>query len=285
MAARSQGPGAWFRREPLGIGTRLIAVKRIATVRVLILAAVALLSCGSDGPQVDLRSPADTTPQRDLDLSRLEVGCDSIRYPTSALAGPTGAESANDSAAAALRALIAEPVDVDPLPPSGWRRLYDDGEMVVFGADIPVSHAQPAGIIELTFERHGDGFRIRSSANGCLPRPHVPGRSLVEFTVASGSRLTPEATSIDIVATELVCTSGTPLDDRLEPPTVHYSDTAVEVLMTAAPLNGDEGEAFTCVSNPAATTTLKLDEPLGRRRLLDLSAYPPRDAILPGVAG
>lgn len=65
------------------------------------------------------------------------VGCGKHFYPREALAGPTGAELADDGAARALRRMIEDEKLFEQTSANGWRRLYDDGHIVVFGAGDP----------------------------------------------------------------------------------------------------------------------------------------------------
>ena len=96
------------------------------------------------------------------------------------------------------------------------------------------------------------------------------------FAVAPNQPLTPDSTAIAVLVTERACTGATSVDDRLGPPEIRYTTAAVEVLYTATPLTGSG--VVTCPGNPADHVTLHLDEPLGNRKLVDASTYPPRDA-------
>lgn len=247
---------------------------RTMAVLVLVLAA-----CGDDSAQVATDRDAEQADAAIVAGDDLLVGCGSHPYPPTALNDPTGAEAGDDAAARALRDLIENPDGIEPIPASGWRRLYDSDRAVVFGSGDPASGESAEGLVEVTLEDHGDGFSFAGSAYGCTPFANVRGRSVVEFTLVDGVEIAPVSTSIEVSVTELACTGATPVDDRLDAPLIRYGQTTIEILFTAKPL---EGDVFRCPGNPSARTTVELDEPVGQRRILDLSVYPPRDASEPG---
>ena len=188
----------------------------------------------------------------------------------------------DDDAAKALRHLIESPDGIEDIPESGWRRLFDSDDAVVFGSGEPLNDGSEQGLVEVSLKDDGDGFAFYQSAHGCTPRAQVPDRSVVEFAIAEGADLAPGSTAVEVLVTEMQCTGGAPVDDRLSEPLVRYGPTTIEVLFTARPL---EGEAFSCIGNQPSPATLHLDEPVGERRILDLSGYPPRDATAPGRVG
>ena len=82
----------------------------------------------------------------------------------------------------------------------------------------------------------------------------------------TGAQLTPESTSVTLIATERDCVSGQAMGDRLNPPVVTVTDDAVLILLTAAP---PPGESQDCQGNPSQTVNVDLPEPLGERRVRD----------------
>lgn len=255
---------------------------RVGLTRVA--ASVALLSmlvgCGNDSTQVGTNgrgaSPAALGPDEPL------VSCGSIAYAPSAFDNPTGAELGDDDAAKALRDLIENPDGIEGIPESGWRRLFDSDALVVFGSGEPRNDGTEDGLVEVSLKDDGAGFVFYQSAYGCTPLAHVPGRSVVEFVIPKGAAVTADSTAVAVLVTEMQCTGGVPVGDRLGKPLVRYGPATIEVLFTARPL---DGEVFTCIGNQPSSTTLHLDEPIGERRILDLSGYPPRDATKPGRLG
>lgn len=249
-----------------------------------IAASVALMSvlvgCGSGSTQVGTNGRGD--PPAALGPDEPLVGCGSIAYPPSAFDSPTGAELGDDEAAKALRDLIESPEGIEGIPESVWRRLFDSDDAVVFGSGAPRNDGTEQGLVEVSLRNDGDGFAFYQSAYGCTPRAHVPGRSVVEFVIASGAAVTADTTEVDVLVTEMQCTSGAPIGDRLGKPLVRYGPATIEVLFTATPL---DGEAFNCIGNQPSPATFHLDEPVRGRRILDLSGYPPRDATVSGRFG
>jgi hypothetical protein len=241
---------------------------------------VVLTGCSNDSTEVGTRDAASSASA--LGSDEPLVGCGSFAYPPSAFDGPLGAELADDDAAEALRGLIDDPDGIEGIPKSEWRRLYDKDDIVVFGSGEPLNDGTEQGLVEVALKEDGDGFAFYQSEYGCTPLAQVPDRSVVKFVIAEGEGPGPESTALEVLVTEMQCTSGAPVDDRLGQPLVRYGPTTIEVLLTATPL---EGESFNCIGNPPSPTTLHLDEPIGERRVLDLSSYPPRDATKSGRAG
>ena len=271
-ALRSNGWAA----EPRPIGSAMgawgaMGIDRHAVVWVALVALAVLPSgCGND----------TTSSSDDVGAGGPFVGCGSFAYPPSAFDGPTGAELGDDAAAQALRDLINDPEGIGALPPSDWRRLLDSDDEVVFGSGEPRNDGSEQGLVEVAVKRNGDRFEFYQSEYGCTPRAQVSGRSVAEFTIAGDAAIGPESTEVPVLVTEMQCTSGSPLGSRLGSPLVRYGKTTIEVLFTAEPLSG---ESFSCIGNPATSTTLHLDEPVGGRDIVDLSGYPPRDAADPGT--
>ncbi len=183
-----------------------------------------------------------------------------------------------------MRELIANPATIEQIdagiekvPDSGWRKLSDDDNTVVFGNGEPLDE-ESGGIVEITMTRDGDGYALFNSVHGCTPRAHVPGRNVVEFVIAKGVELSSEGTEVEVLVNETACTGGMRVDERLGTPQFRYGPDSIEVLLTAMP---PEGEFFTCQGNPASSMTLHFDEPVGDRHILDLSSYPPADASDP----
>jgi hypothetical protein len=81
---------------------------------------------------------------------------------------PEEAQDADTPAAAALRALIAEPGGIEDLPPSGWRVLQRTDELVTFGAfDDQRWH----GWVVCTVELRDNGWALSHSSYGAQLMP------------------------------------------------------------------------------------------------------------------
>lgn len=107
-----------------------------------------------------------------------------------------------------------------------------------------------------------------SAGEDCeLETPRAEGLNTVEWEIdPDGSPLTPESTTIDLLATERECVSGEPMGDRFRAPMVVETDSAVLITMTADPQDVDVAN---CPGNPSRPVTIELAAPLGDRELLE----------------
>lgn len=83
------------------------------------------------------------------------------------------------------------------------------------------------------------------------------------------------ATDIQVGVTEMACTGARDPLPHLNEPQVVTDDRAVTVYWTSR-RDAPAGEAFSCPGPMPTMTRLHLGEPLGDRKLLDGSVYPPR---------
>ncbi|MEZ5140829.1 MAG: hypothetical protein R2711_19260 [Acidimicrobiales bacterium] len=252
------------RRRVRGAGPAIAAA--------LALALIAGGCASGDGDQVrtaggDASTSVSTS---DSSLDELLVSCGGTAYPRQALDSPTGAEADDDPAAAGLRALIADPDGIGPIPETGWRRLYDEGGKAVFGNGTFGDDYH-----EVELEERDGRYEFDGSSMGCSAASvDVPGRSLASFGLPDGELPDPTATTFTVLVTEHSCTGGEAPGDRLGEPQIQYGADAVGLLFTADPL--PDG-SYTCPGNPPQEVTVELSEPLGDRRIEDLSSYPPGD--------
>ena len=107
-----------------------------------------------------------------------------------------------------------------------------------------------------------------SSGEDCeLATPVPEGLGQVEWEIdPDAAPLTPESTSIDLLAAERACVDGQPMGDRFRSPTVRETETEVLITLTVTPPEGDE---FTCPGNPSQPVTIELASPLGDREVLE----------------
>lgn len=265
--------------------TRSMALAWLRISLVPLAAAIGIPACADEPSHVGAGSELATISPRSATPGEWLVSCGSEGYPPAALLGPVGAEAADTEAAAALRALLANPVEIESVPAAtGWRLLYEDEDTAVFGAGDPGNPDHEGGFAEVSFRRKTDGgpFEYGGSSHSCTPSVVVSGRNLVEFDLAVPAPPSPDAVRVEVLVTERACTNGAPIGDRLLPPEVRYRETSVEVLFTARPL---EGHTFTCPGISPERAVLELDEAIGTRRLLDASRYPPRDPTQPRPNG
>jgi hypothetical protein len=93
--------------------------------------------------------------------------------------------------------------------------------------------------------------------------PAVSARWRVAATADNG-------TVLDLLVNEAGCASGRPADGRIQV-SVEYRADAVVVTVLVKPLSGGQS----CQGNPDTNYTLRLDEPVGGRVLLDGGQSPP----------
>lgn len=73
----------------------------------------------------------------------------------------------------------------------------------------------------------------------------------------------PTSTAVDLLVTEVACTGGASVEDRLLHPAIVYGERTVTIVVAAAtPEDGGD-----CPANPPAPMRVELREPLGERSL------------------
>lgn len=120
-------------------------------------------------------------------------------------------------------------------------------------------------------DRVGEGWRASSWGDCNLAPVLPPGVSWAEVA-ATPQGLDTTATSLSFEVHERECTSGRRPEPFLNEPVVVESDETVTVYWTSDAPQGSQ----TCPGNPSVRRVVHLDEPLGDRRLLDGSVWPPK---------
>ena len=150
-------------------------------------------------------------------------------------------------------------------PQEGWRVLHATGQGAL------IVHHDPAtgNIWFMNFELQEGSWRWAGASAGgpCPLHTTLPeGLGVVEWRIdPAGPALSPESTSIQVLATERECASGQPMGDRLLGPEVVMTDTEALITFAARPLPGGQS----CQSNPEQSVTVELPEPLGDREIID----------------
>ena len=83
--------------------------------------------------------------------------------------------------------------------------------------------------------------------------------------------------TVKVLVRENACSSGTSGAERVDPPDMSFSETAITVRVDIRRRAGGQD----CQGTPPFPFTLELPEPVGGRALLDASTRPPRDATKP----
>lgn len=82
---------------------------------------------------------------------------------------------------------------------------------------------------------------------------------------APGQEVGPETQTVEILLRERSCASGRSAEGRIFEPAVDYGEDEVVVTIAVRMLDGEQD----CQGNPVTPYTLRLEEPLGDRALLD----------------
>jgi hypothetical protein len=207
---------------------------------------------------------------RPADASALRYTCGKFPFGPDLLARVGQAELADNPAAAALRALLAQDgPDIDFLPDGGWILAGIDAasaEFVTVGGDL--------GMKSASVEAGVEGWRVTGWGD-CQARRVLPaGLGDADWVLAPNQpAVGPETRTFDALVTERSCASGRSSEGRIAGPDIIEVDDLLLVTFAVRPLEGDQN----CPSNPATRVTVDLGEPLGDRRLRDGGALPPRD--------
>lgn len=149
-------------------------------------------------------------------------------------------------------------------PQENWLILRETEDEVL------LVHRGSDGLAFQTVTRDGGSWRWTGSQMGgpCPLHYAVPeGLNAVDWVVdPSGLPLDPEATSLQVLATERECASGQEMGDRLQEPEVVMTAEEVRIVLAAEPPPGD---AFTCQGNPETPVIVELPEPLGEREVIE----------------
>ncbi len=231
---------------------------------ILALLATLLAACGGGGPE-------DSSPASPPAVAGVRYSCGEIPFDPAVLAQAGGAETGSDPVSVALRQhLEANGPESGSLPRTGWIPVGSTPVRVEFVARDPAG-----GYAFVSVENAGGGWSV-GGWGGCTPRAVLPGRSLAAWVLDPGEPPPgPDTTTFTAHVTEQSCASGKGMGARLGPPEITYGETEVLVRFSAVPLVGGQD----CPGNPSSRVVVELREPLGERRLLDASVYPPADPV------
>lgn len=155
------------------------------------------------------------------------------------------------------------------LPEQGWRVVSEDGSATTL---LAASDGEFA-FAHVTFEREGGGWKPAGWGD-CTPRLVLEDKSVLRWAFdGSAYPPEPEATELTVLASDTQCSSGRDLEGLIEP-TVTYSRSRIEVLLTAPSLETGKNSAYTCPGTAPTEYTLELNESVGEREVVDPSVYP-----------
>jgi hypothetical protein len=210
--------------------------------------------------------PSATGPLRSKDSSaEHEYSCGGPRDAFTARDVEEGPEPSDDLRDALER--LRASGEGRLLPADGWTVVSEDGNTATLLA--------PAGkkFASATFERR-DGWSPAGWGD-CTPRLVAEDRSVLRWAFTEDSHPPDEdATELDVLAVEPACSSGRDLEGLIEE-RIAYEETTIEVALTAPALAGGANVVYTCIGTSPTPYTVELDEPVGERKVVDVSVYPP----------
>jgi len=228
---------------------------RSVTLMVVALALATASAC----------SPQGAVPDEGGDLS-----CGSgPRFSVSDLAKPP-TDPVDDGPGQALAAfLTSREAAFAKLPRGGWIRISSTSANVLFGARSLIPDAPLAMVV---LRREADRW-VPETWGSCTPRSGTAQAGPATWDLAA--QLDRQSTTLEVLVSELDCSSGTPAGDRILPPNVVYDEKSVTITFWVAPFRTSE-DAVTCIGPPPTALRIVLPEPVGERLLLDGGTLPSR---------
>lgn len=190
-----------------------------------------------------------------------------LRFDEADLMTPVGLTKV-DEASDALHAFLAtDQATHADLPASGWTRVTDTGDAVLFIAGAPST-----GLSMVTISQRSGRWAAEEWGE-CRPTAEHPDLDAAVWDLAAE----PEATSTQVLAVAAAgfCAGDGPLDTRLRPPSVVYTSDSITVTLWVTSV-APRSEVSACVGGLFTPVTIALTEPIGPRVLLDGSEFPPR---------
>ena len=246
------GPGP-SPREP-----KLHLYRPTHMVRHALVALAVVLLVGSCGDPTGGGSAASTEPS-----SELEYGCGG-----GATFSPEEIEEGPEPSQDILDALhdLRQTMDGAMLPEDGWTVVSRRDSAVTLLA--PQEGRGHVGFASASFDKEADGWKAAGWGD-CTPRLALLGKSVLRWAFTEQSHPPPpDATELEVLVIEVECSSGRSLDGLIEP-NVTYREDRIEVVLTAP-----GGIGGNCIGTAPTEYSLELDEPVGQRKVVDLSVYP-----------
>ena len=258
-----------------GMNSRLMGLAAAGVAIVLLVGALASLALRNAGPVAS--GPIDTGP-----VSGFRVACWGLEpgFDSGLLTGAGTAEQGTTPAAAVLRAFLVS-TDGNVYSSQGWHVVSQTPDVVRFMAPAnDMGGPEYQGVIvrrDESGQYATDGWSA-ASYGFCSMRTIPPaGYGSATWTLDPAYAFTAADTELHILVDESAChgTESTPVD-RIQAD-VTYGGTSIVVTVSAR-LPEDAQE---CPKPPPAAYTVQLQEPLGKRGLVDGGPWP-AVTVVPG---
>jgi hypothetical protein len=197
-------------------------------------------------------------------LAFLRYSCDGHPFALDLLSAPAQAEFEDHLSAAAFRAFLASGEARHLVPARGWYLAGRDLRTASYVAGV---EGDPP-FASVNLEIRATGWEVVGYGE-CRPQLALEGMNPVIFEFADEIP-GPDATQIEVEASELSCASGRPVGARLQPAQIIETPPAVYVLLTAT----TQAREQDCPGHRSTSVTLVLSAPLGDRQLLDVGVFP-----------
>lgn len=188
----------------------------------------------------------------------LLIACDGPPFSASLLNRPADDELAAHPAAAFFRSMNVDDAGMYEPVMEGWWMVADQMTQVWF-----IGRLTDEWFEYYRVDFGPEGWTSHRSGECTM----WPGLAMGDLSGAiweldsSAAPLVPSSTSVDLLVTEIECTGGAPVDDRLLRPAVIYGPESVLIIVAAVRL-ADAGD---CPANPPTRVRVELREPLGDR--------------------
>jgi hypothetical protein len=251
----------------------------------LVIAGLAA-GCGSPGGStssdtrpsgVAASAPSASAAAPSLDpawLAARAVTCDDkLFFSPALLQGPGEEQVGVDVPAQILREYLQTPGEETDRATTGWHRVVQTATNVQFVAVRPSGRGLMT--VGVNFARGSWQLGDSGSCAATVQRP--AGLARADWWLDPDQPApAPSGRVVQGLLLERACTGGKPPVGRVQAPAIDYLDGAVVVTMSVRPLPGGHD----CPGNPDFPFMIRLDQPLGDRRLLDGGVFPPRDASI-----
>jgi hypothetical protein len=190
----------------------------------------------------------------------LLIACDGPPFSASVFDRPADDELEAHPAAALLRSLIVDWGPDTARVTEGWWKLADTVTQVWY-----LGRLSDDTYMYFRIDFGADGWTSNRLGDCNLwPAIEIVDLSPATWELDAGAApLEASTTTLDVLVTEVACTGGASIEDRLLQPAIVYGERTVTIIVAAVALD-DGGD---CPANPAAPLRVELREPLGDRGL------------------